>query len=92
MLKISTEAMDGEYPLCGNSISVNTDEFPESFSVVDKTYKQIKNLAYKYHAKKINSPISFRNKSNKRERSIIVSFGNAKDKEEFIKEISLITN
>ncbi|MBR3673689.1 MAG: hypothetical protein IKN65_05350 [Clostridia bacterium] len=92
MLKISNEALGGEYPLCNNSICVETDEFPEGFGVTDKTYKQIKSLADKCHARKINSPISFHNTRNKRERSIIVSFKNADDKARFINEINLISN
>lgn len=91
MIILSDRALDGSSPLGMFKISVNTDVFP-SEDCTDDEYRKIRNLAKQFNAKKINTPISFHDKNNKRLRCFIISFANANDKKEFIKQIDQNTS
>ena len=86
MITLSDRTFDGKNSLGIFKISVNTDVFPEEDNT-DYEYNRIKNLAKQFNAKKINTPISYHDKNNKRLRCFIVSFSNVNDKNEFIKQI-----
>ena len=92
MIAILGDEFDRKNQQFLKSVSVITDEFPDGFFHKDKTYKLIVDLANKYNARKVNSPISYHNNKNKRERSIIVTFRNIEDKNSFVSELQSIAN
>lgn len=91
MIVLSDYALDSKNSLGMFKISVNTDIFPKDEST-DCEYNRIKGLAKQYNAKKINTPIAYHDKNNKRLRCFIISFSNVNDKNEFIKQIDQNTS
>ena len=92
MMSLSDCALDSKSPLGKFKISVNTDVFPTD-DRTDEEYRKIKSLAKQFNAKKVNTPIAYRDtRNNKRLRCVVVSFSNEKDKNEFIKQIDQNTS
>lgn len=92
MIAISSDEFQRDKQKPVKSVSVITDEFPDGLFQKDKAYKLIVDLANKHNARKVNSPISYHNNKNKRERSIIVTFYNVEDKNGFVSDLQSKAN
>ena len=87
MITIKSDKFERENKNVLTSVFVITDEFPQPFARDDKVYKFISKLANKHKAIRVNLPISYHNTSNKKERSIKISFKNVADKNGFITDL-----